>query len=287
MLHKYTTKASSFHPEYPPEWAKLKSSRSWCVENPTAGLWWEINFNEFHWIKSISFSGGSNQPIYSFKMMYSWDGFNFQDFKNSNGSVEIFNAASQQLEWDTIFSASLWYPLLTKAVRIYPLTWHYISGWCCLRIEFFTCPADCNDPLGLDGHEFPPSNIKTSGFWQSDWTPIELPLDNMALGYYMMKATAWMEIDMARERVVSGIIVQSVGVDANVMSTFSVMFCDLHCQKYFIYADNMGNTVRLFLKTNFIKIMTLNRFSLVLAMLEISYFKPICFHLPLLAVNFD
>ena len=242
--------ASHFQGNYKPQYARLRNNyESWCVYNPSSSTeyWWLLRFDEFKWIHSLDFSGGNSDTLYTFKIGYSYDGNFFEDFKHSNGSVQIFSGPTDRSHWNNIYHAQLWRPLLAKAIKIYPLTW-YGTSWFCLRTEFYGCPAHCRDFLGLHTHEFSPSSFSSSGYEDKNWKPEFSGLKGPTSWHSVTSGTlktsnAWLQIDLEREHVVTGIAVQTPNDNKYMgISQFSVSYCNGDCENYKLYHSNDGES---------------------------------------------
>ena len=207
-----------------------------------------IKFDNFQWIHSLDFSGGNSDTLYTFKIGYSYDGSFFEDFKHSNGSVQIFRGPTDRSHWDNIYAAKLWRPLLAKAIRIYPLTW-YGTTWFCFRAEFYGCPAQCREFLGLHTKEFSPSSFSSSGYEDRNWKPELSGLKNERGSWHsvtsgtLKTSNAWLEIDLEREHVVTGIALQTPRDNSNMgISYYSVSYCSGDCSSFKLYQRKDGET---------------------------------------------
>ncbi|XP_060035392.1 lactadherin isoform X1 [Erinaceus europaeus] len=204
-----------------PELARLHRTgviNAWTASNYDRNPWIQVNLLRKIRVTGVVTQGasraGSAEYLKSFKVAYSQDGRQFQFIKNPEGTTDkIFwgNMDNNGLKVNLFDS-----PLEVQYVRLVPIICH---RGCTLRFELLGCKlTGCAEPLGMKDNTIPDKQITASSIYRTwglnafSWYPFYARLDRQgqfnAWAAQSNSASEWLQIDLASQRKVTGIITQ-------------------------------------------------------------------------------
>ncbi|XP_022098818.1 uncharacterized protein LOC110983669 isoform X2 [Acanthaster planci] len=230
VLDSQITSSSSLNETNSAKTARLnpldrQQSTGWVPHNSDPQQWLLVDLRSSYDIHAIVTQGCGNIALWitSFKMYYTGpvddtSSVEFHPYLDQNGAVKKFLANSDQ---HTIIRNELLPKIMTRYIRIHPVTWH--PEGIGLRLELVGCVyRSCRQRLGMESGVITDSQISASSFF-TDRPPTNGRLHWEFLAASNSKRYAcwgpkhelglaeWLQVDLLVPHTITGVITQGAG----------------------------------------------------------------------------
>ncbi|XP_028417633.1 uncharacterized protein LOC114542082, partial [Dendronephthya gigantea] len=207
---------------------RLNSRSSWSARRNDQNQWIQVDLGRKETITVIATQGRSNynQWVKTFSVFYSLNGHTFEPYK-INGIQKVFTGNTDR---NSVVFNVLSPTITTRYIRIHPKTWHYHIS---MRLELYGCKREketlCNlgeTTLGIEDGRIGSTQLISSTVWS--------PSYSAARGGRLYDAGAWialandlnqwMQVDLGRREVVTGIATQGRSNSNQWVKTYLVSY---------------------------------------------------------------
>lgn len=243
-----------------PELARLHNTgivNAWTSSNYDKTPWIQVNLLEKMRVSGVVTQGasraGKTEYVLAYRVAYSLDGREFEFYKEENqNQKKVFSGnVDNYSEMTNMFNP----PVIAQYFRIYPLVCHRA---CTMRFELIGCEMNgCSDPLGMKSHLISDQQItassvyKTWGIHALAWHPYYARLDkngkSNAWTALTNKQGEWLQIDLQRQKKVTGIITQGARDFGHIqfVAAYKVAYSD-DGKSWTLYKDSRRNSTKVF-----------------------------------------
>ncbi|XP_054858797.1 lactadherin isoform X2 [Eublepharis macularius] len=243
-----------------PELARLNNKgivNAWTSSNYDRSPWIQVNLLRKMQLSGIMTQGarrvGRAEYIRTFKVSYSLDGHEFVYLRDEKRDHDkVFDGNSDNgVTVTNLFNP----PIAAQYIRIHPLVCHRA---CTLRFELIGCEMNgCSDPLGMKSRQISDEQItassayKTWGIDAFTWHPRYARLDKTGKTNAWSALTnsqgEWLQIDLKREKQVTGVITQGARDFGHIQYVASYKVAHSNDGKsWTFYRDSRTNSTKIF-----------------------------------------
>ncbi|XP_053128741.1 lactadherin isoform X2 [Hemicordylus capensis] len=243
-----------------PELARLNNKgivNAWTSSNYDRSPWIQVNLLRKMRLSGVATQGarraGRAEYVRAYKMAYSLDGREFVFYKDDeqdqdkvfSGNMDNYGAVSN------LFSP----PITAQYIRIYPVV---CRRACTMRLELIGCEMNgCSDPLGMKSHLISDQQITASSVYKTwgidafTWHPHYARLDKIGKSNAWAALTndrdEWLQIDLGREKKVTGIITQGARDFGHIqyVAAYKIAHSD-DGRSWTLYKDSRANSTKIF-----------------------------------------
>ncbi|KAL9955596.1 hypothetical protein ACROYT_G036938 [Oculina patagonica] len=197
--------------------AKSGEYGSWAVSTNDKFQWYQVDFGSFTKVTGLATQGRQDGDwwVLSYSLSFSYDGVFFEDYKENN-LTKVFAGNTDRY---SIVSHDLKNPIITKFIRINPITW---KGYIALRAEFYGCREGfetpkvvCATALGLENGQIPNSAMVSSSQYNQYYGPERARLREVTEGSYIggwspkaANTGEWIKFDLSKDTKITRIATQ-------------------------------------------------------------------------------
>uniref|UniRef100_UPI00358EFCDD neuropilin-2-like n=1 Tax=Myxine glutinosa TaxID=7769 RepID=UPI00358EFCDD len=190
---------------------------AWTPASDSIREWIQVDLGSLRLVSGLATQGAVSQATHkayfvsSFRIDISSNGEDWLPIKEGR-QAKVFQG---NMNATSVAETRLQSPVLARAVRLRPQTWHEGIA---LRFEIYGCNiADypCSDMLGLMSGQIPDEQITASSESMPDWITGAARLLNPISGWAPLvgqewSKRPWLQVDLGREQMVRGIMLQGV-----------------------------------------------------------------------------
>ncbi|XP_048577892.1 uncharacterized protein LOC5504709 isoform X2 [Nematostella vectensis] len=203
--------SSAAKPGYESSKAELLfgSNNAWCA-NDGNDPFIEVDLGRSKVINEVAVGGlpDGNGRVLTYRLSSSKDGYLWEEYKHGPEPHKVFSVSGNTYE---ATKHELVFPITSRHVRLYPITWNTSSGSPCLTLQLYG-KEECMDALGMQEWRIPRSAVSASSRISTNYMPWMARLDSTEFGgAWCARRNAvgeYLQIDLGLMARVTAIVLQ-------------------------------------------------------------------------------
>uniref|UniRef100_A0A4W4F2Y9 Neuropilin n=1 Tax=Electrophorus electricus TaxID=8005 RepID=A0A4W4F2Y9_ELEEL len=210
------TASSQYNPSWSPERSRLNNfENGWTPAEDTTKEWIQVDLGFLRFVSAIGTQGAISQEtkkkyfVKAYKVDVSSNGEDWITLKEGS-KQKVFQGNSNPTD---VVRTLLPKPTLTRFVRIRPFSWEMGIA---LRFEVYGCKISeypCSGMLGMVSGLITDDQITASSHIDRSWVPENTRLLTSRSGWMLLSQSQpytdeWLQVDLGREKLVRGLILQ-------------------------------------------------------------------------------